>query len=76
MFSSISAGVFLGDGSGLTNIVAPYLPLSGGTVTGSITATNNLTISGSIQADNITDTHGGTLVKKKSFLIFYQDKFI
>ena len=59
VFSSVSAGVFLGDGSGLTGIASSgtYLPLSGGIVTGSI------------QADSVTDTHGGTLVKKKSFKI-------
>jgi hypothetical protein len=36
VFSSISADVFLGDGSGLTNIFAPYLPLSGGVMNGAI----------------------------------------
>lgn len=50
-----------------------FLRLSGGTLTGNLSGTtavfNSVSATGLIQADSVTDTHGGTLIKKKSFTV-------
>ena len=48
-----ASGIIYGNGSGLTNIGSSggaYLPLSGGTLTGGLTANNNIIVLGSLSA--------------------------
>lgn len=59
--------------------IGTYTPNENLTVVGNISASgavystaavfDSVSATGSIQADRITDTHGGTLVKKKSFTV-------